>query len=164
MATKNIKVLVRRPGHDKVTALPLEAITAEDVIRIPRRVPFADIVNLADLKSDGFIRGENQNVSIKYGGNNTAGSYSKLGLTLPRTEKLILLAQNTGTTKVSIELSGNSRVGMDNITIELPANETSGLIYEIDLYDMGLHFMDDEEGSITLTPDSNTKMLLIARF
>lgn len=163
MATKNIKVLVRRPGHDTHTKLTFESITANDVIRVPRRTPYADIVNLDDLKASGFIRTSTTQVTTKYGGSNTAGAYSKLGLTLPRTEKLVLLVKNPATTAVSIKLSGNSRAGMGETTIAIPTG-VAGDVYEIDLFDMGLHFNADEEGSLTLTPNAAVGMVLIARF
>lgn len=164
MATVNMKVLIRRPGFDKVTALPLTTVNALDEVRIPRRVPFADIINFQSLKDNGFIRGENQNVSTKYGGNNEEGGLSNFGLTLPRTEKLILIAKNPGTTKVEITLSGNERLGIQNQVIELPANEVSGLIYEIDLFDLGFHIESNVEGSVKLTPKQDVDMVLIARY
>lgn len=163
MATVNVKTLVIRPGANPFTKVPFTNVSANDVVRIPRRLPFADVVNLTDLKADGFIRGTTQPVSSKYGGSAAAGDYTKLGLELPRTEKLILLIKNAATTKIDIVLSGNKHLGIADQTIKIPAG-TAGDIYEINLFDLGLHFKEGEEGSVTLTPDAAVGMVLIARY
>ena len=163
MAKSNLKVLVRRPGGVMVNKLTFQSLSAKDVVRIPRRTPYQDIVNLQDLKDDGFFRTDVTQVSTKYGGSNTAGDYSKLGLTLPRTEKLILLARNAVATKAELIVSGNDRAGIAERTITLPAG-TAGDIYEIDLFDLGFHFESDEEGSMLITATNAVDLVLIARF
>lgn len=163
MAKSNLKVLVRRPGGVMVNKLTFQTLAANDIVRIPRRTPYQDIVNLQELKDNGFIRTEVTEVSTKYGGKNTAGAYSKLGLTLPRTEKLVLLARNAAATKVDLIISGNDRAGVVGRTITLPAG-TAGDIYEIDLFDLGFHFESNEEGSVLITAKNAVDLVLIARF
>ncbi len=163
MAKSNLKVFVRRPGGVMVNKLTFQSLSANDIVRIPRRTPYQDIVNLQDLKDNGFIRTNVTQVSTKYGGSNTAGDYSKLGLTLPRTEKLVLLARNGATTKVELTISGNDRAGIAERTIILPVG-TAGDIYEIDLFDLGFHFESNEEGSVLITAKNAVDLALIARF
>jgi hypothetical protein len=163
MATVNLKVLIRRPGGKEVTKLSFQKVVANDVVRIPRRTPYADIANLQELKDDGFIRSANTNVSTELGGSNTAGAYSKLGLTLPRTEKLILIAKNPAATKVDLTISGNNRAGYQAKDITLPAG-VAGDLFELDLFDLGFHFEDNEEGSMKITAKQEVDLVLIARF
>lgn len=163
MAKSNLKVFVRRPGGVMVNKLTFQSLLANDIVRISRRTPYQDIVNLQELKDDGFFRTDVTNVSTKYGGSNTAGDYSKLGLTLPRTEKLILLARNGATTEVKLTISGNDRAGIAERTITLPKG-TAGDIYEIDLFDLGFNFESDEEGSVLIKAVGAVDLVLIARF
>lgn len=163
MATKNVKVLIRRPGGDTVTKLVFDSVASGDVVRIPRRTPFNDIVNLAELKADGFIRHKTTTVSSEYGGSDVAGSHTELGLTLPRTEKLILLAKNPGTTAVNITISGNTRAGVQEKTLAIPAG-TAGDIYEIDIFDLGFHIEDTVAKSVILKPSGALQLLLVARY
>lgn len=162
MARTNIKVFIKRPGFSMVNKVAFTNVAADDEVRIPRRTPFADIANLQQLKDEGFIRTDTK-VTTKYGGDNEAGSYTKLGLTLPRTEKLILLAKNPAATKVDIVISGNIRAGVEERTITLPAGE-EGDIYEIDLFDLGFFIESNEEGSVILTAKNAVELLLIARY
>jgi hypothetical protein len=162
MATKNIDVIVRRPAGDVVTKVDFTAYDANDVIRVPRRTPFLNIKNLAALKANGFLR-TNTTVSTKYGGDNTKDAHSNLGLTLPRTEKLILLAKSPSTTAIELTISGNTRAGRESFVVEIPAG-TAGDIHEIDLYDLGFFIESDKEGSATITTDAAVGLVLIARF
>lgn len=169
MAVKNMKVIVRRPGGTYATKVVFQTASANDVFNIPRRTPFADIQNLTDLQTDGYFRhkglggGGALQVSDELGGVNTAGSFTNLGLTLPRTEKLILLAKMPSTTAVSLEISGNSRAGRDTKTVTLPAG-SAGDLYEIDLFDLGLLFEADEKGNVAITAKQAVDLVLIARF
>ena len=162
MATKNIDVIVRRPAGDVVTKVDFTAYDANDVIRVPRRTPFLNIKNLAALKANGFLR-TNTTVSTKYGGDNTKDAHSNLGLTLPRTEKLILLAKSPSTTKIELTISGNTRAGRESFEVEIPKG-TAGDVHEIDLYDLGFYIESDKEGSATITTDAAVGLVLIARF
>ncbi len=162
MATKNIDVIVRRPAGDVATKVDFTTYGANDVIRVPRRTPFLNIKNLAALKANGFLR-TNTTVSTKYGGDNTKDAHSNLGLTLPRTEKLILLAKSPSTTAIKLTISGNTRAGRESFVVEIPAG-TAGDIHEIDLYDLGFFIESDKEGSATITTDAAVGLVLIARF
>ena len=162
MATKNIDVIVKRPAGDMVTKVDFTSYDANDVIRVPRRTPFLNIKNLAALKANGFLR-TNTTVSTKYGGDNTKDAHSNLGLTLPRTEKLILLAKSPSTTAIKLTISGNTRAGRESFVVEIPAG-TAGDIHEIDLYDLGFFIESDKEGSATITTDAAVGLVLIARF
>ena len=163
MAEKNIKVFIRRPGGDTVNKLTFTTYDGDDVVRIPRRTPFADILNLADLKTAGYIRGESQNVATELGGANAAGSLTNLGLQLPRTEKLILLAKNPAVTTLDITLTANTRAGIEEKTLVIPAG-VIGDIYEIDLFDLGFHIESNQEGSVKLTPSKDVGLVLVARY
>lgn len=162
MATKNIDVIVKRPAGDMLTKVDFTAYDAKDVIRVPRRTPFLNIKNLAALKANGFLRTDTT-VSTKYGGDNTKDAHSNLGLTLPRTEKLILLAKSPSTTKIKLTISGNTRAGRQSFEVEIPAG-TAGDVHEIDLYDLGFFIESDTEGSATITTDAAVGLVLIARF
>lgn len=162
MATKNIDVIVKRPAGDMATKVDFTSYAANDVIRIPRRTPFLNIKNLAALKAAGFLR-TNTTVSTKYGGDNTKDAHTNLGLTLPRTEKLILLAKSPSTTAIELTISGNTRAGRQSFTVDIPAG-TAGDVYEIDLYDLGFYIESDKEGSATITTDAAVGLVLIARF
>ena len=163
MATKNIDVIVKRPAGDIATKVDFTAYDAKDVIRVPRRTPFLNIKNLAALKADGFLRTETTEVSTKYGGDNTKDAHSNLGLTLPRTEKLILLAKSPSTTAIELTISGNTRAGRQSFAVDIPAG-TAGDVHEIDLYDLGFYIESNKEGSATITTDAAVGLVLIARF
>lgn len=162
MATKNIDVIVKRPAGDMATKVDFTSYAASDVIRVPRRTPFLNIKNLAALKTAGFLR-TNTTVSTQYGGDNTKDAHSNLGLTLPRTEKLILLAKSPAATAIKLTISGNTRAGKQSFVVEIPAG-TIGDVHEIDLYDLGFYIESDKEGSATITTDAAVGLVLIARF
>lgn len=162
MAIKNIDVIVKRPAGDMATKVDFTSYDANDVIRIPRRTPFSNIKNLAALKAAGFLR-TNTTVSTKYGGDNTKDALTNLGLTLPRTEKLILLAKSPSTTAIELTISGNTRAGRQSFTVDIPKG-TAGDVHEIDLYDLGFYIESDKEGSATITTDAAVGLVLIARF
>lgn len=166
MATTNVKVLIRKPSGNTVTKLPFPAnLAANDIIRIPRRTPYADIINLTELRNDGFFRVPvgDFGVSSELGGSNVAGAETNLGLTLPRTEKLILLAKANNTDKVTLTISGNKRLGKGDTVISFtPA--AAGEIFEIDLYDLGFFIEDTKMGHATIKTDKAISFLLVARY
>lgn len=163
MATTNLKTLISRPGSKDAVKVAFTTLTSGNDVRIPRRLPFADILNLNDLKADGFLRGNNQDVSTEYGGANAAGALTNLGLTLPRTEKLILLAKLPAATDVTLTFTGNADYGFKNKTVLLKG-DTIGDIYEIDIYDLGFRFENDAEGSVKISTSASVGLVLIARF
>lgn len=166
MATTNIKVLVKHPGNFAITKVAFPAnISANDIVRIPRRVNFGDIVNISDLRDEGLFRVPSAEllVSTDLGGSVVAGVETNLGLTLPRTEKLILLGKASAATKITFTLSGNKRTGTSALEIEYtPA--AIGEIFEIDLYDLGLRLENTPKGAMTIASDTAVSLLLIARF
>lgn len=161
MATKVIDVLIRRPAYADATKLVLTAYSATDVIKIPRRIPYNNIKNLATLQNDGFFRGANVVVSSELGGDSTKNADTNLGLTLPRTEKLVLLVATGGTDETTIVVSGNHNTGHADHNIVLPAG-TKGDLYEVDLFDLG--FLFKENGDVTFTTNKAIDALLIARY
>lgn len=163
MATKNIDVIVKRPAGDMATKVDFTSYAANDVIRVPRRTPFLNIKNLTSLKADGFLRTETTQVSTQYGGVNTKDAHTNLGLTLPRTEKLILLAKSPAATAINLTISGNTRAGKQSFVVAIPAG-AAGDVHEIDLYDLGFYIESDKEGSATITTDAAVGLVLIARF
>lgn len=163
MATKNIDVIIKRPAGDMATKVDFTSYAKNDVIRIPRRTPFLNIKNLTELKNNGFLRTETTEVSTNYGGNNDKDGHTNLGLTLPRTEKLILLAKNPEATAVKLTISGNTRAGRKSFDVAIPAG-TAGDVYEIDLYDLGFFIESNKEGAATITTNAAVGLVLIARF
>ena len=163
MARTNVKVIVKRPGFDFVNKIPFTTLEAGDEVRIPRRTPFKDVANLQYLVDTGFLRSEVLEVTDKYGGKNDAGSLTNLGLTLPRTEKLILLVKNPVATKVDLTISGNKRAGTTTRVVEIPAGAI-GDIYELDLFDLGLMIEDNVEGSAIIKTSADIGIVLVARF
>lgn len=162
MAVKNIDVFIKRPALKEVEKYVLTSYLANDEVKIPRRTPFTNIKNLTDLKADGFFRTETTEVSTEYGGSNVKDAFTNLGYTLPRTEKLILLAKRKAETAVTITFSGNARAGFQPKVITLPAG-VAGDIYEIDLYDLGIIIESNREGNARLTLSGALDLLLIAR-
>lgn len=146
-AIKNIDLNIKRPGVDGKPIVFTSVATTADHLRIPRRYPFADIVNYSDLKTDGFFRHATTTVSTDLGGSAVADTEGNLGFELPNTEKLILLLKrdgvaSTGTAKLTITIEGSTEYGIEDKVIEI-AKDTdfkSGTeIREIDLYDFGLY-------------------------
>lgn len=162
MANKNIGVVIQRPGYENINKMVFEKYVANDVINIPRRTPYTRILNLAKLKEDGFFRSESHEVTTDYGGNNAKDGFTNLGLTLPRTEKLILMIKNPGVGAVKIKVSGNVRAGINEIEVDIPAG-VEGDLYTFDLFDLGFHITDETKSAV-LTIDKPLEMVLVARY
>jgi hypothetical protein len=176
-AIKNLDLNIKRPGVEGKPIVFTSVATTGDHLRIPRRYPFADIVDYATLKSEGFFRHATTTVSSDLGGSSTADTEGNLGFQLPNTEKLILLLKrngvaSTGTAKLTITIEGSAEYGIEDKVIEIAADETftSGTeIREIDLYDFGLYItgIPDEKGLMikveTTDTISTVGLALIAR-
>ena len=176
-AIKNIDLNIKRPGVEGKAIVFTSVATTADHLRIPRRYPFADIVDYADLKTDGFFRHATTTVSTELGGSASADAEGNLGFELPNTEKLILLLKrvgvaSTGTAKLTITIEGSTEYGIADKEIEIAADSTftSGTeIREIDLYDFGLYIsgIAGEKGLMikveTLDTISTVSLALIAR-
>lgn len=194
MATKNLSLNIRKPGGatlgDAITWVTVEA--DEDILRIPRRYPFADIVNAAGLLSSGFFRHATTTVSSKLGGSSVSDTEGKLGYQLPRTEKLILLVKNIavasheipgevteldptpdpitvdGTPDRSFTIKGSVKLGIPDQVCSFPADDefVSGeTIHEVDLYDFGLLIegIAGEQGISIVVANEELEFALIAR-
>ena len=126
MATKNIRLNIRKPG-DSGLSYPIvftEVAADNDYFRIPRRYPFIDIAHYNLLADDGIFRTASKSVSTDYG-SNTTNTEGVLGLTLPRTEKLILLVKRSTNEAATLTFSANKRTGQSNLVITLAAGGTT---------------------------------------
>ena len=176
-AIKNLDLNIKRPTVDGRAISFTSVATTGDHLRIPRRYPFADIVDYATLKSEGFFRHATTTVSTELGGSSVADTEGNLGFELPNTEKLILLLKrdgvaSTGTAELKITIEGSNEYGIDDKIITISADETfvaGSEIREIDLYDFGLYItgITGEKGLMIKveTTDTITKvgLALIAR-
>ncbi len=176
-AIKNIDLNIKRPGFEGNPIVFTSVATTADHLRIPRRYPFADIVDYAELKSDGFFRHATTAVSTELGGSASADAEGNLGFELPNTEKLILLLKrdgvaSTGTAELTITIEGSIEYGIEDKEIVIPADKDfkSGTeIREIDLYDFGLYItgIAGEKGLMikveTVDTITTVSLALIAR-
>ena len=176
-AIKNLDLNIKRPGVEGRPIVFTSVVATKDHLRIPRRYPFADIVDYAELKSEGFFRHATVTVSSDLGGSSTADTEGNLGFELPNTEKLILLlkrdgAASTGTAELTITIEGSTEYGIDDKIITIPADtdfKTGTEIREIDLYDFGLYItgVPGEKGLMikveTVDTISTVSLALIAR-
>ena len=149
MANVNIKVLIKTPTKP-VEKLVFQEVKANDVIVIPHRTAYTDIVNYDDLEADGVLRA----------GSKVVGDYGG-GLRLPRTEKMYLLLKAKATDTITLTITGNKRLGIadETITITTP---TIGDIFEVDLFDFGT--MINDGGNVKITTDKAVDAVLVARF
>lgn len=152
MARGNIKLTIHKPGQDGLSAKIAWTDGIADGLRIPRRVPFADISNYATLKSEGFFRHATTDVSSDLGGVSTAGNEAVLGYQLPRTEKLVLLVKKGATGAEAFTIKGSLQYGIDDEVISVPAGAV-GDIYEVDIYNMGL-FLEGVAGEPGVSLDT----------
>lgn len=163
MAKRNIDVIIQRPAFSQVNKIDLTEYLGGDVVNIPRRTPYTNIKNLAQLKTDGFFRTKTTEVTEEYGGNNAKDGFTNLGLTLPRTEKLVMLVNNPGETAVDIVVGGNTRTGQPEQELKVAKG-----LHTFDLYDLGLLIQDTQEKSATITIKGATtvklEMVLLARY
>jgi hypothetical protein len=164
MARTNVKLIVRQPGVDGLSALLVWTDGTADGLRIPRRYPFADIANYAALKTSGFFRHATADVSSEMGGSSVAGSEGGLGYQLPPTEKLILLVRKGATTEELFTIKGSPEYSIDDEVISVPVGAI-GDIYECDLFNMGLFLAatDSEPGLSLDTITTTLDFCLIVR-
>ena len=164
MAIKNIDLNIKRPSSAGKKIVFTGISTADDYFRIPRRYPFADIVDLATLQSDGFFRHTTTSVSTELGGSAVADTEGNLGFELPNTEKLILLAKKGATTEETLVIEGSLQYGYPDITVTLPAGSI-GDLFEVDLYDFGLYIsgIAGEKGLMIKATHATVTVALIAR-
>lgn len=171
MSFINIKLNIHQPGIDGVTDEIVFTTIQEsgDVLRIPRRYPFADIANYQQLHDRGYFRHATTAVSSALGGSSASNTEGKLGFQLPPTEKLILLVKRTGvatdgTPEQGFQISNSRLHQADPVVVNWPADPqfTEGVkLYEIDLYNFGLYI--DNTGGIQIIASEGLEFALIAR-
>jgi hypothetical protein len=170
MAIKTIPLTISRPGlgpvAQAITVAPLAS--AGDSFQIPFRYPFADIANVAALRTAGFFRhglkqygvggaASGATSSELNAAGDSAGANASLGYQLPHTEKLFLLVQltaDTATAATTITVKGNVQYSIPDEVISFPAGTSAGL-YEIPLFDFGL-FITRHSGVVSIEVDSST--------
>lgn len=164
MATKNIDLNIKRPTVAGKKIVFTSSASADDYLRIPRRYPFADIVDYATLKSEGYFRHATTDVSSDLGGSSAEDTEGTLGFQLPNTEKLILLAKKGATTEETLTIKGSTHYGIDDEVVTLPAGSV-GDLFEVDLYDFGLFIegVADEDGVMIQSDHATVEVALIAR-
>lgn len=166
MAIKNIPATIKVPGVDGASSKIefVASAAADDQLRIPRRYPFADISNYSSLKDDGFFRHATTDVSDELGGSKASDTEGVLGYQLPRTEKLVLLAKKGAAEAESITIKGSKQYNIDDLVVEIPSG-SSGDLYEIDLYNMGLLLegVAGEPGVIIESADTTLSLALVVR-
>jgi len=171
MARKNIPLTIVRPSVQELHKITFVANADGQENTIPYRYPFADIENVAALRTAGFFRHALTSgvavVSTELGGSAVADEASNLGFQLPYTEKLILLCRvNTALTtdkKITITVKGSTKYSIPDkvyvITEDLTVDTTADLQvvandeFEIDLYNFGL--LINAAGEVVITADGN---------
>lgn len=134
---EKLKLYIHTPGSNTALKLKGQNIVANQEYNIPFRYTKAEIENTEDLTKNGKLRHDN-----------SRGALNGMGIQLPRTEKLIMLAKATQATKLTI--------GGKQYTL------TADSLNEIDLFDFGA--MITQEGEVTLSADKNCEIIFIARF
>lgn len=149
MATKNIKVIITPPATDALSPKIefVTSATANDFIRIPRRVPFVDVT-----APTGFFRhnipqngtgSASQVVATNaagdiFPGSATTNTEGGLGYQLPHVEKLVLLVKKGATTAETFTLEGSIQYRIPDLAIAVPSGAV-GDLYEFSLANFGLY-------------------------
>jgi len=178
MAIKNIKAYIAPPATDALSPkiVFVTSATANDDIRIPRRLPFADVV-----APDGFFRHNiKQNgtgtaatavatnaTGDVFNGSATTNTEGGLGYQLPHVEKLVLLFKKGATTGESFTIKGSLEYRIPDLTIQVgPATGGAvGDLYEFSLANFGLYIggVDGEAGIMIKNATTTLGIALLVR-
>lgn len=162
MAIKNIKVIVAPPALDALSPKIefVASASANDYIRIPRRVPFVDVV-----APSGFFRHATQTVSTdEFPGSATTNTEGGLGYQLPPTEKLVLLVKKGATTAEVFTIEGSTEYRITDLEISVPSGSV-GDLYEFNLSNLGLFIggVAGEAGVMIKNATTTLGMALVVR-
>jgi hypothetical protein len=175
MATKNIKVIIAPPARETLSPKIefVTSATANDFVRIPRRVPFVDITAPA-----GFFRHNipqngtgtaSQVVATNaagdiFPGSATTNTEGGLGYQLPPTEKLVLLIKKGATGAEVFTLEGSPEYRIPDLAISVPAGSV-GDLYEFNLSEFGLYIagVAGEDGILIKNATTTLGLALLVR-
>jgi VCBS repeat-containing protein len=176
MAIKNIKVYVAPPATNALSpkVVFVSSATADDYIRIPRRVPFADVVAPAGTFRHNIVQNAASGTASTtvatnaagdvFNGSATTNTEGGLGYQLPHIEKLVLLVKKGTTTAEVFTIEGSLQYRIPDLAISVPAG-ASGDIYEFSLANFGLYIggVDGEDGIMIKNATTTLGLALIAR-
>lgn len=135
---------------------------------VPRRYPFADITNIAALRSTGYFRHQiagSPSQAVDTGlGSNTTETEGGLGYQLPRTEKLFLIVKGLAAQHTLTFKGGKTGNGayVGDIVVTIPAGATA--IHHVPLNDLGviIHSSAALPGLLVI-PSAEASIALVAR-
>jgi hypothetical protein len=175
MAIKNIKVYVAPPATDALSpkVVFVTSATANDFIRIPRRVPFADVVaptgtfrhNIPQNGTGSAATAVATNAAGDiFPGSATTNTEGGLGFQLPHVEKLVLLVQKGATTAEVFTIEGSLQYRIPDLAISVPAGAI-GDVYEFSLANFGLFIggVAGEDGILIKNATTTLGLALLAR-
>lgn len=176
MAIKNIKVIIAPPALDALSPKLafVASATADDYIRIPRRVPFVDvtapsgffrhnIVQNAASGSASQVVATNASGNV-FNGSATTNTEGGLGYQLPHVEKLVLLVKKGATTAEVFTIEGSTQYRIPDLAISVPAGSI-GDLYEFSLANFGLYLggVDGEDGIMIKNATTTLGLCLVVR-
>lgn len=148
MAIQNISVIIAPPAKDALSPKVafVTSAAANDLVRIPRRVPFVDIT----APNDFFRHGIKQNVAWnanlvskgvstdEFPGSAVTDTEGGLGYQLPHPEKLVLLVKKGAAGSEAFTILGSTEYRIDDLEITVPSGAV-GDLYEFSLTNFGLY-------------------------
>jgi len=175
MAIKNIKVYVAPPATDALSpkVVFVTSATANDFIRIPRRVPFADVVAPTGTFRHNILQNGTGNAATAvannaagdiFPGSATTNTEGGLGFQLPHVEKLVLLVRKGHADAEVFTIEGSLQYRIPDLAISVPAGAI-GDIYEFSLANFGLFIggVAGEDGIMIKNATTTLGLALIAR-
>jgi len=175
MAIKNIKVIIAPPALDalspKITFVT--SATADDYIRIPRRVPFVDVTAPTGFFRHNILQNgsgnASQDVATIAAGNSFPGSATTnteggLGYQLPHVEKLVLLVKKGASGAEVFTIEGSTQYRIPDLAISVPAG-AAGDLYEFSLANFGLYIggIAGEDGIMIKNATTTLGLALVVR-
>jgi hypothetical protein len=177
MAIKNIKVYVAPPASNalspKIVFVTSAAGSYADFIRIPRRVPFADVVAPTGTFRHNIVQNGTGTAATTvatnaagdvFNGSATTNTEGGLGYQLPHVEKLVLLVKKGAEAAEAFIIKGSLQYRIPDLTISVPAGAI-GDIYEFSLANFGLHIagVAGEDGIMIANNTTTLGLALLVR-
>ena len=171
MAIKNIKVIIAPPALDALSPKVefVASATANDYIRIPRRVPFVDVTAPSGFFRHGILQNGSGSATTavstdEFPGSAVTNTEGGLGYQLPHPEKLVLLVKKGATAAEEFTIEGSSEYRIDDLEISVPAGAV-GDLYEFSLTNFGLFIggVAGEAGIMIKNATTTLGMALVVR-
>lgn len=176
MAIKNIKVIIAPPALDALSpkVVFVASATANDFIRIPRRVPFIDVTAPTGFFRHNIVQNAASGTASQVVATNAAGDIfpgsavtnteGGLGYQLPHVEKLVLLVQKGATAAEVFTIEGSTQYRIPDLAISVPAGAI-GDIYEFSLTNFGLYIagVEGEDGIMIKNATTTLGLALLVR-